>query len=112
MKSTIIFSAGFAETGDHERQAELKKLAADKNIRVCCPNCVGILNSHDGIALSFSQFLEIDALIPGNIAFISQSGALGGSLLNRGQDRGIGFSYFISTGNEANLEVRGAIPGI
>jgi len=105
VKSAIIFSAGFAETGDHARQAELKKLAADKNIRVCGPNCVGILNFHDGIALSFSQFLEIDALIPGNIAFISQSGALGGSLLNRAQDRGIGFSYFISTGNEADLEV-------
>jgi acyl-CoA synthetase (NDP forming) len=55
--------------------------------------------------LSFSQLLEIDTLIPGNIGFISQSGALGGSLVNRAQDKNIGLSYFISSGNEADLDV-------
>lgn len=105
VKSAIIFSAGFAEIGDHEKQAGIKRLAAERNIRLCGPNCVGLINFHDGIALSFSQFLDIETLIPGNIALISQSGALGGSLLNRAQDRKIGFSYFISSGNEADLEL-------
>ena len=54
--------------------------------------------------MSFSQFLNVSELIPGHIAFISQSGALGGSLLNRAQDRKIGFSYFVSGGNEAVLD--------
>lgn len=107
VKAAIIFSAGFAETGTEGKQAqkELKNIAKTKHIRICGPNCVGIINFTNKIALSFSQFLETDALIPGNIAFVSQSGALGGSLLNRAQDRKIGLSCFISTGNEADLEL-------
>jgi len=105
-KNAIVYSSGFSEVGEEGRlrQKRLKKLAEEFEISVCGPNCVGIINFHDRIAMSFSQFLEIPNLIPGQIAFISQSGALGGSLLNRAQDKKIGFSYFISTGNEAVLD--------
>lgn len=105
--SAIIFSSGFAEMGDEGKkaQARLKALAQEKNMRICGPNCIGLVNFNSKTVLSFSQFLETDSLIPGNIGFISQSGALGGSMANRAQDKGIGLSYFISSGNEADLDV-------
>jgi acyl-CoA synthetase (NDP forming) len=106
VKSAIIYSAGFSELGDkgQARQQEIKNVAEEYEISVCGPNCVGIISFHNKTAMSFSQFLDVPQLLPGRIAFISQSGALGGALLNRLQDAGIGISYFISTGNEAVLE--------
>jgi acetyltransferase len=105
--SAVIFSSGFAEMGrsGKEAQNKIKELARTKNLRVCGPNCIGLINFNNHVALSFSQLLEIETLLPGNIGFISQSGALGGSLVNRAQDSKIGLSYFISSGNEADLEV-------
>ena len=105
--AAVIFSSGFAEMGSSGKaaQSRIKTLASTKNLKVCGPNCIGLINFHSHTALSFSQLLEIDTLIPGNIGFISQSGALGGSLVNRAQDKNIGLSYFISSGNEADLDM-------
>ena len=107
VKTAVVFSSGFAEMGScgKEAQNKIKELAGTKNLRICGPNCIGIINFNNHIALSFSQILEIDTLIAGNIGFISQSGALGGSLVNRAMDHNIGLSYFISSGNEADLDV-------
>lgn len=107
VKAAIIFSSGFAEMGESGKEAQnkIKELARKKDMRVCGPNCIGLINFNNHIALSFSQLLEIDALLAGNIGFISQSGALGGSLVNRAQDHKVGLSYFISSGNEADIEV-------
>jgi len=107
VRAAIIFSSGFAEMGGdgRKKQDEIKELADKKSMQICGPNCIGLVNFGEHIALSFSQLLEIDTLIPGPIGFISQSGALGGSLVNRAQDMGIGLSYFISSGNEAQLDV-------
>ena len=106
IKSAIIYSAGFSEVGGKgaEKQKRLKQVAKEYGIAVCGPNCVGIIGFHNKAAMSFSQVLDLPKLSPGKIAFISQSGALGGAILNRVQDMGIGISYFISTGNEAVLE--------
>jgi acyl-CoA synthetase (NDP forming) len=106
VKAAIIYSAGFSELGDEgkEKQQKLKQLADEYGMSICGPNCVGIIGFHNQTAMSFSQFLDVSKLIPGDIAFISQSGALGGALLNRIQDRSIGISHFVSTGNEAILE--------
>jgi len=106
VKSAVVYSSGFSETGEDGRlkQERLEQTAQAFEMSVCGPNCVGVINFQDRIAMSFSQFLNVPALIPGRIAFISQSGALGGSLLNRAQDKKIGFSYFVSGGNEAVLD--------
>ncbi len=105
--SAVVFSSGFAEMGRSGKKAQdkLNALAKKTNMRICGPNCIGIVNFNEHIALSFSQFLEIDTFTPGNIGFISQSGALGGSMANRAQDNSIGLSCFISSGNEADLEL-------
>lgn len=106
VRSAIVYSAGFAETGPEGRkkQARMTEIAQMSGMRICGPNCVGIINFLDKIAMSFSGFLEIEKLRGGKVGFVSQSGALGGSILSRAQDRGMGFSYFISTGNESDIE--------
>ena len=55
--------------------------------------------------LSASGALELEELPPGNIALVSQSGGILGSLLSRAVGRGIGFSKLVATGNEADLDV-------
>ena len=102
----ILFSAGYAETGEAGRkeQEELRRFARQAGIRVVGPNCIGIINTHGQVASSFTSGLEIDSLIPGAIGLISQSGGVGNCFLTRANDRSIGLSHFISSGNELDLE--------
>ncbi len=103
----ILFSAGYAETGEEGRkdQEELRKMVREMGIRVVGPNCIGIINTHDRVAASFTSGLEIGSLVPGSIALITQSGGVGNCFLTRAGDRSIGLSYFISSGNELDLEI-------
>lgn len=103
----ILFSAGYAEMGDAGRkeQEELRKFARQAGIRVVGPNCIGIINPHERVAASFTSGLEIGNLIPGSIGLITQSGGVGNSIFTRANDRSIGLSFFISSGNELDLEV-------
>ncbi|MBI2861029.1 MAG: acetate--CoA ligase family protein [Chloroflexi bacterium] len=107
VKSAIVYSAGFAETGEEgkAKQEKLSRIIKEAGMKVCGPNCIGIINFRQNAAMSFSGFMEADRLVPGNIGFVSQSGALGGTILSRAQDRNIGFSHFVSTGNEAELDL-------
>jgi acetyltransferase len=63
-----------------------------------------MVNVNDRVVTSISMACEMNPFRQGQIAFITQSGALGGSMLGRGMDQGVGFSYWISTGNEADLD--------
>jgi acyl-CoA synthetase (NDP forming) len=103
----ILFSAGYAEMGGEGRkeQQELRGFVREAGIRVVGPNCIGIVNTHDRVATSFTSGLEIDSLIPGAIGLITQSGGVGNCVLTRSNDRAIGLSYFISSGNELDLEM-------
>ena len=69
------------------------------------PNTIGLVNVSERIVLSASNALVTDEIIAGNIALVSQSGGILGSLLSRAQAAGIGFSKLIATGNECDLEV-------
>jgi acyl-CoA synthetase (NDP forming) len=103
----ILFSAGYAEMGEGGRkeQEELRRFVRSVGIRVLGPNCIGIVNTHDRVATSFTSGLEIDSLLPGAIGLITQSGGVGNCVLTRTYDRSIGLSYFISSGNELDLEI-------
>jgi acetyltransferase len=103
----ILFSAGYAEMGEGGRkeQEELRRFVRSAGIRVVGPNCIGIVNPHDQVATSFTSGLEIDSLLPGAIGLITQSGGVGNCVLTRTYDRSIGLSYFISSGNELDLEI-------
>lgn len=102
----IVIASGFAETGTHgrARQEELRAAARESGIRLVGPNSEGFLNLQAGVAASFSSICKRDDLLPGGIGFVTQSGAFGGALFQLTQDRGLGASTWISTGNEADVD--------
>jgi acetate---CoA ligase (ADP-forming) len=103
----VVLGAGFAETGASGagEQARLVESARRAGVRLVGPNTVGFVNAWDRVALTFSTVGKLEALVPGPVAVLSQSGGLGGCLLDRAADRGLGVGLFISTGNEADLSL-------
>ncbi len=103
--AVVVISSGFAETGPagRARQEDIAALARRHGLLLCGPNSVGVINVWEHLTASFSAHLEQE-LLPGSIAFVSQSGAMGTTTFNRMQDEGLGFSFFVSSGNEASLE--------
>ncbi len=104
--SAIIISAGFAERGDggrRELQGQIGDFARQSGVRVSGPNCLGVANVKAGIWACAGSRLVMSA--GGPIALVSQSGASAfGPFLTRAVDLGIGYSYIVTTGNEADLE--------
>lgn len=99
----VIISAGFAELGTTGREAEasLVESARRHGMRVVGPNCMGLANTSPLIRMN-ATFAPVDP-IPGNVAFMTQSGALGISLIDESSRRGIGISSFVSVGNKADI---------
>ena len=104
--AAIVISAGFAERDSDDRrdlQGELGAFARQSGVRISGPNCLGLTNIKDDIWLTAT--MRQMKTMKGSIGLICQSGAtLYGPLLCRAEDSGIGFSYVISTGNEADLD--------
>ena len=98
----IIVSAGFAETGKDGAalEAQIRKTLRGSNTRVIGPNCLGIIRPSVGLNASF---LDIQPE-PGNIALISQSGALGTGMLDWAIDAHVGFSLFASVGGMLDVD--------
>jgi len=104
--AAVIFTSGFSEVGAEgkARQDRLTKIAQVHGMAVCGPNCVGIINVASGAAATFTSAIERRLEIPsGNVAFISQSGAIAAHILAAMQDQGRGLRHFVTTGNEAVL---------
>ncbi|MBI3989964.1 MAG: acetate--CoA ligase family protein, partial [candidate division NC10 bacterium] len=105
VRSAVVVASGFGEVGGvgAELQGEISRLAATTGLRVLGPNCQGFVNVHDKVAASFTAAMEAEPLVAGTVALVTQSGALGGCLLNVARERRMGLSYWVSTGNEADL---------
>lgn len=106
--SCIIITSGFGEDNreDHRQmQNEMSRLSRESGMRICGPNCLGIINVHQNIVAMSSVGLSAGPVNPGGVALVTQSGALASSFLAKGKDKGIGFSYVISSGNEADLDL-------
>ncbi|MBP9760042.1 MAG: acetate--CoA ligase family protein [Candidatus Pacebacteria bacterium] len=101
IKHVVVISAGFKEAGTEgvAREAELTAIAKEHGIALLGPNCLGIMNAHADWNASFA----VEKPKVGGIAFISQSGALGTAMLDWANREGVGFSKFVSLGNEASL---------
>jgi acyl-CoA synthetase (NDP forming) len=104
--SAIVISAGFAERDVDDRrdlQGKLGEFARASGMRISGPNCLGLANvKHDIWATSSSRGASG---LTGPIGLVCQSGATAfGPFLVRAVENGIGFSYIISTGNEADLD--------
>ncbi len=102
-----ILAGGFAEQGPAGAalQARLVETARAHGVRLLGPNSMGIINVSDRVALCVNAVLDIPALIPGGLGMLSQSGNLLGTVLSRGQARGLAFSKLVSVGNEADLGI-------
>ena len=104
-----VISAGFKETG--KEGAELEKALLEKvrgyGMRCVGPNCLGVVNTHPSIRMDgcFAESLPQR----GGIGFVSQSGALGGGILNILKDLNLGFAQFISIGNQADVNAETAM---
>jgi acetate---CoA ligase (ADP-forming) len=113
VKNALIISSGFAEEGGAARdmQAALVEVTKRTGIRACGPNCEGYFNALGKVATTFSPTVEVQedesrALVSDRrVGVVAQSGGIGFALFNRGKAAGIGFSYVISTGNEADLNM-------
>jgi acetyltransferase len=110
VKGVVVLSAGFAETAipeNVETQRQLGEIARRAGIRVFGPNCIGIMNPDLKLVTGFHPGIR---LIPGNLGYVTQSGALGGTLVTMAlaQPKPLGFARFAHVGNMcdvSNLEL-------
>ena len=98
--AAIVISAGFKEAGNTELEEQVAKVCVERNITLVGPNCLGIINPEIKMNASFAGVMPIE----GNVAFVSQSGALCTAVLDYAMDLHIGFSKFMSTGNKAVID--------
>lgn len=109
--SIIVFSAGFAELGEEGRRTQ-EAIAArcrDAGVPLVGPNCIGVFSATSGMYATFMTALEHEQFEPGNVGIVSQSGAIGSYLYGLAGDRGLRFSHFVATGNEAGVDVADCI---
>jgi acetate---CoA ligase (ADP-forming) len=111
VKAAVMFSSGFAETGAEGRamQVELARRCAAGGMTLLGPNSLGMFNAHIGLYATFSSYF--DPLWPrvGPVSIVSQSGAFGTYFLAIAAERGLGFSHFVATGNEADVDVAACV---
>jgi acetyltransferase len=104
----IVWAGGFAEVDDkgRARQQQLEDLCRGTSLKLCGPNCIGVINTSIGLTASFSSLMsEFDRLTPGTVSIVSQSGGTAVTAHGRAQELGLGFRVTISCGNEATLSV-------
>lgn len=101
VENMVVISAGFKEIGEEgaKLEEELTALGEEYGINIIGPNSLGTTDSHTPLNSSFSQMMPP----AGNIAFISQSGAMMVAILDWSVTSGIGFSKVISLGNKAGV---------
>jgi len=103
VKAVVIISGGFAEAGKQgsKLEADVVKIARQGGIHFIGPNSMG----HANTSSQLSILAWTEEIAPGPVALISQSGNYGHRIIQTGMSSGIGFSKFISTGNEADLRL-------
>ena len=98
VKAAVIISSGFGEAGHPELEEEVKAVASRFGIRYIGPNCAGMANTHHNLLATLEN-----APAKGQVALISQSGAVGGMIMHRSQTEGLGIGKFVSYGNGSDL---------
>jgi acetyltransferase len=103
VRGLVVITAGFRETGEEGAalESQLAALAQQYGFRLVGPNCMGVINTDPLVRLNvtFAPTMPLE----GNVAFLSQSGALGVVILNIADERNLGLSSFASLGNKADV---------
>ena len=105
--SVIVYASGYGEMAHAERgkaQSRLVEIARAARMPMLGPNCMGLVNHALGAGMTFIPEYAGVPRTPGSIAVVSQSGALGYTLA-QAWNRGVGFRYFVSAGNSADIDV-------
>lgn len=104
IKNIIVVSAGFREIGGDgvQREQQLLEIVQKHQLNIIGPNCMGLFNSDPRFRLNAS--FSPNPPLPGGVAFISQSGALGVGAVDMSRRHQMGFSSFISLGNKADID--------
>ncbi|WP_336037662.1 acetate--CoA ligase family protein [Halobacterium yunchengense] len=102
VRSVVVITAGFSETGGEgaERERELAAVADEYDLDLVGPNSLGVLSTPTGLNATFGP----SNALPGNLSFMSQSGAFITAVLDWANDQGIGFKDVVSLGNKAVLD--------
>jgi acetate---CoA ligase (ADP-forming) len=112
VRAAICIASGFEDEAEGEPRSELRKVLADSAIRVIGPNCVGTMSVAAASYLTFSSVLQTREPKAGGAALVTQSGALGNSLLLSLLTRGAGLSTWFSTGDEIDTGALELIEGL
>lgn len=101
IKGAIIISGGFRETGEEglALEQELKRISEQYHIRIIGPNCIGTIDAHTPLNSTF----VVGMPRPGDIAFLSQSGAMAAAVMDWAVGSGVGFSRIVSLGNQTDV---------
>jgi acetate---CoA ligase (ADP-forming) len=107
----VVITSGFAEAGPEGRalQDRLTEVARATGIRVVGPNCIGYMNAHGGVMANFMVTPDEPLPQPGPVALVSQSGGFGSYITNKAVLAGLRLGWFVSTGNEADVNVAGVL---
>ena len=110
-KTVMIFSSGFSETNEagQHAQDELARISRDSGVRIIGPNCLGAFNTAINFYPTFASRIAYMQPTPGGLAIASQSGAYGAYIFCLAQQRGLEMTYWITTGNECDVNVAEAI---
>lgn len=102
VKGLVVITAGFKEVGGAGAELERRLVALVKQygMQMVGPNCLGIIDTISKLNASFAAIMPA----PGQIAFMSQSGAICTAILDWSASQGIGFSRFVSLGNKSDID--------
>ncbi len=103
VKGAVVITGGFGEVGERELEAKVKKIADDNDIAMIGPNCMGVLNPSKMVDSVFLPIYKMGRPRTGSISFISQSGAVGGGIVDLAARAMIGMSLFVSYGNATSI---------
>ncbi|MBL8360795.1 MAG: acetate--CoA ligase family protein [Rubrivivax sp.] len=105
-----VFSSGFGVgAGAAEALQRLQRMARDAGVRILGPNSLGLFNTADGFFGTFATALDGAWPAAGGVGVATQSGAFGSYFFGLAQQRGLGFSHFVATGNELDVDVADCI---
>ncbi|MBL4720918.1 MAG: acetate--CoA ligase family protein [Alphaproteobacteria bacterium] len=105
VKSMVAFTSGFAEMNAEGEKAQLRlaEIAKESGMRILGPNCLGVFNSHMNAYSTFTSSILDGRPKPGPVGIASQSGAFGSHCFVLARARGLGMSYWATTGNECDV---------
>lgn len=106
VRAAVIFTSGFSEVGPAglALQHQVAEAARQKGVRILGPNCLGLINLTNSVMASFADIVDAQPVTPRTLGFVTQSGVFGSTIYLQALNQGVGFSSFVSVGNEADLE--------